>query len=90
VNPADIERAALLRYSALEGKVVRGWTPEKEAAFKALLIAVGYTADGGAPGDVLDFSDAAWARAEDLIESRSAPATDAERIALHNFNREST
>jgi hypothetical protein len=89
ISRADYEHAMQSRYDQLDGKVVKGWPRAKEDAFKSLLAAVGYTADGAPPNDVLDFSDAAWARAEALIEDRTAAATDAERLALHRFNRES-
>jgi hypothetical protein len=78
----DFERTIQAQYAELEGKVVRGWAAEREAAFGALLAVVGGTADGAPPDDILDYTDAAWARAEALLDGSAEPANDAERAAV--------
>ena len=86
----DLTRAAQARYAALEGKVVSGWSSEREQAWELLLAACGGTADGAPPDDVLDYTDATWARAEALADADAPPATDAERVALARWREHTT
>jgi hypothetical protein len=89
LSRADYFLAVQSRSDTLDTKAIAGWSREKEQAFGALLAACGNTADGHpAGGDLLSYSDAAWARAEDLIESRAAPEIEPERRALHRFRKE--
>ncbi len=85
----DFHRIAEARYASLDHKVIKDWPRAKEQAFKRLLAAIDHPEGGYPAGDVLDWSDSAWARAEDLIEDRAAPVGNAQRIALHKFRMES-
>jgi hypothetical protein len=86
----DAELSALRAYSggSTQGKILKGWSAERKAAMGVLLAAVGSTADGfPAAGDLLAYSDAAWSRAETLIDGTAMPTTAAERSALERYAR---
>jgi hypothetical protein len=74
---------------AFEGKSIRGWSREQRQAFIDVVKAGGGgTADGrGFRGDPLHATNAAFARAEQVVRGEREPETAAERVALERFRR---